>query len=114
MNAAGTREALIVAVSEYRDPELKRLRAPAVDAERLAEVLRDPEIGQFQVDVLRDPEERDLRRRLATFFGPERRPDDLLLVHFSCHGVKDQDGELYLASADTEKDLLDASGIDAS
>ena len=114
MTRIGIREALIVAVSDYGDPRLGKLRAPAADAEKLAAVLRNPEIGAFDVEVLRNPEERDLRRRLATFFGAERRADDLLLVHFSCHGVKDQGGELYLACADTEKDLLDATGIDAT
>jgi hypothetical protein len=114
LSPAGKREALIVAVSDYRDAKLRKLRAPAADADRLAAVLRDPEIGGFDVEVVADPEERDLRRRLAIFFGADRRPDDLLLVHFSCHGVKDQSNELYLAAADTQEDLLDATGIDAS
>ena len=114
MSSAGKREALIVAVSDYRDPKLSKLRSPATDADRLAAVLRDPEIGGFDVELVADPEVQELRRRLATFFGVDRRPDDLLLVHFSCHGVKDQGGELHLAAADTQEDLLDATGIDAS
>jgi Caspase domain len=110
----GTREALIVAVSEYEDPNFRRLRAPAADAKELADVLRDPDIAGFQVDVLTNPDERELRRRLATFFGTERRPEDLLVVHFSCHGIKDASGELYLAASDTDKDLLDATGIQSA
>ena len=35
-------------------------------------------------------------------FFADREPDDLLLVHFSCHGVKDEDGELYFATPNTE------------
>jgi WD40 repeat protein len=110
----GVREALVVAVSDYRDPKLTRLRAPATDAEQLAEVLRHPEIGGFEVEVVLDPEEAVLRRRLATFFRLDRRPDDLLVVHFSCHGVKNERGELYLAACDTEEDLLTATAISAS
>ncbi len=110
----GGRYALIVAVSDYRDAKLRRLRAPAADAERLGAVLHDPEIGAFDVEMALDEDEAQLRRRIARFFSA-RRPDDLLLVHFSCHGVKDQAGELYLAAADTELgDLLGATGISAT
>jgi len=114
MAADGTREALIIAVSDYKDPSLRRLRAPAADADELAEVLGDPDVGGFHVEILRNPGWGELRLQLAKFFRAERRPDDLLVVHFSCHGVKDASGELYFAATDTEKDLLDATGIDAT
>ncbi len=104
------RDALIVAVSDYSDLKLRQLRAPAVDAERLAMVLRDPSIGGFRVEVASDVREGELRRRLARFFA-DRHPNDLLLVHFSCHGVKDDSGELYLAAMDTESDMLAATGV---
>jgi hypothetical protein len=41
----GTRSALIVASDAYTDPGLRQLRAPASDAQALAAVLRDPQIG---------------------------------------------------------------------
>ena len=108
------RYALVVAVSQYRDPRLRKLRAPAADARRLAAVLADPEIGGCQVEVALDDDEATSRRRIAAFFA-NRRPDDLLLAHFSCHGVKDEGGELYLAARDTEiGDLLSATGISAA
>ncbi len=37
----GPRAALVVATTQYEDPELRQLRAPAHDAEELAEVLGD-------------------------------------------------------------------------
>jgi uncharacterized RDD family membrane protein YckC len=107
------RYALIVATSSYRDAKLRRLRAPATDAEQLAHVLRDPQIGDFEVEVVHDPDEPALRRRLARFFA-NRRPEDLLFLHFSCHGVKDDRGELHLATTDTEMDLLDATSISSA
>ena len=108
------RYALIVAESNYRDPKLRKLRAPTADAGRLATVLKDPDIGSFEVETALDEDEAQLRRRIARFFS-NRRPDDLLLVHFSCHGVKDENGELYLAAKDTEVgDLLGATGISAA
>ncbi|MEH1127916.1 hypothetical protein [Micromonospora sp. CPCC 206061] len=54
-----------------------------------------------------------LRRRVAAFFA-DRNPDDVLLLHFSCHGLKDQRGRLYLAAADTELSFLAATGLPAS
>jgi WD40 repeat protein len=111
--AAEVRQALIVATADYVDPKLQRLRAPAADAERLAGVLGDTAIGGFDVEVAVNPEERDMRRKVARFFS-NRRPDDLLFLHLSCHGVKDLHGDLYLAAADTELDLLSATGVPAA
>ena len=51
--------------------------------------------------------------RSESFFA-DRGRDDLLLVHFSCHGLKDDDGQLYLAAADTQIDRLLSTGIDAT
>ena len=110
---SGGRHALIVATASYFDPRLQQLRAPAADAEALADVLRDPEKGDFDVAVGVNETHGDLTRMIARFFG-DRSPHDLLLVHFSCHGVKDEDGELYLAAADTDLDLLSATGISAA
>ena len=104
------RDALIVAVTDYRDPKLRQLRAPVADATALGRVLEDPSIGAFNVQLALDEDESALTRRLARFFS-DRRPDDLLLIHFSCHGIKDASGELYMAAADTETDLLSATGI---
>lgn len=104
------RDALIVAVTDYRDPKLRQLRAPVADATALGRVLEDPSIGGFTVQLALDEDESALTRRLARFFS-DRRPDDLLLIHFSCHGIKDASGELYMAAADTETDLLSATAI---
>jgi Caspase domain len=106
------RRALIVATGAYRDAKLRQLRAPAADAERLAHVLRDPAIGDFDVDVALDQDESPLRRRIARFFADGGR-DDVLLLHISSHGVKDAQGGLYLAASDTELDLLDATAVSA-
>jgi len=107
------RHALIVATATYSDPKLAQLRAPAADAERLAGVLRDPEKGDFDVDVLVNEGQATLTRAIARFFR-DRRPEDLLLLHFSCHGIKDDRGELFLAASDTELDLLSATGVSAA
>ena len=65
------------------------------------------------MDVVLDGDESRVTRRIARFFADARR-DDVLLLHMSCHGVKDAAGRLYLAAADTEMDLLDATAISAA
>jgi hypothetical protein len=107
------RRALIVANATYEDPALRGLRSPGSDAQALADVLRDPGIGDFEVDLLMDADERTLRRQVAGFFA-QRDPDDLLLLHFSCHGLKDIDGQLYLAAADTELAMLSSTALSAA
>ena len=114
MIETGGRYALIVAVADYRDEKLRKLRAPIADAARLGAVLEDSHIGGFDVEIATDDNEGELKRRIARFVS-DRRPEDLLLIHFSCHGVKDENGELYLAARDTEVgDMLSATGIAAS
>ena len=106
------RAALIVASNEYQDPGLRRLRAPAQDAEALARVLRDPTIGDFEVRTLLNEPESVIREAVEEFFA-DRSPDDLLLLHFSCHGVKDEGGELYFATTNTKLRLLGATAVAA-
>jgi uncharacterized caspase-like protein len=110
---AAQRSALIVATSRYEDTRLSALEGPALDAEALQGVLTDAEIGGFDVSLAVDSRVDALRRTLETFFA-DRGRDDLLLVHFSCHGLKDDDGQLYLAAADTQIDRLLSTGVDAT
>jgi hypothetical protein len=107
-----SRFALVVANSTYDDPTLRQLRAPSRDAEELARVLGDPAIGGFTVEQSTDEPQHMLQRRIARFFSDKER-DDILLLHISGHGVKDEDGNLYFAAADTESDHLDATGVAA-
>ena len=109
---ASTRSALIVANDRYQDPGLRKLRAPTRDAEALARVLGEPGIGNFDVKVVTNEPEHRLRREIAAFFA-DRSRDDLLLAHLSCHGVKDDSGQLYFATADTELRNLDATAVPA-
>jgi ABC-type amino acid transport substrate-binding protein len=108
----GTRSALIVASDDYTDPGLRRLRAPASDAQALAGVLRDPGIGGFEVRTLLNEPAYAISEAVEEFFD-DRSRDDLLLLHFSCHGVKDEGGELYFAAANTKLRRLGATAVAA-
>jgi uncharacterized caspase-like protein len=107
---ASERKALIVANDRYQDPGLQQLRAPVHDADSLARVLSNPAIGDFDVRLIVNEPEPIVRRRVASFFN-DRSLDDVLLLHFSCHGVKDADGHLYFAATDTELQALDATAL---
>jgi YVTN family beta-propeller protein len=101
----GRRLALLVATDRYADVGLRRLRSPAGDAEALAEVLRAPEIAGFEVTMLVNEPHHVVGQAIGDFYR-DRRRDDLTLLYFSGHGLKDDDGQLYLAMANTRRDSL--------
>jgi hypothetical protein len=92
--------ALIVATYEYDDPELRQLTAPRRDADDLADVLRDASIGVFDVTTLINEPHRTVGEAIGEFYT-KARPNDLTLLYFSGHGLKDDSGKLYLAMKDT-------------
>ena len=109
---AGARLALVVANEDYADDGLRRLAAPGRDADALAEILGDRSVGGFDVQVLRNESAQQIRFAIEDFFA-DRSPTDLLLVHFSCHGVKNASGELFLAAADTRPTRLASTAVAA-
>lgn len=99
------RHALLIATETYTDPALRRLTAPGGDARALAEVLSDPEIAGFEVTTLVDQPHHVVGEAIGEFYRGRRR-DELTLLYFTGHGVKDDDGSLYLAMANTRRDSL--------
>ena len=106
------RFALIIAADQYKDKKLAQLRTPASDAGELGSILADPEIGNFEVERVVNGSAQHVREEVERFFK-FREPEDLLLLYFACHGVKDLRGRLYLAMSDTKLGLLAATGIPA-
>jgi tetratricopeptide (TPR) repeat protein len=107
------RDALIVASAQYTDPLLCQLQAPKTDAAGLIEVLSNQEIGGFQTKALIDRPSYEIAAAIEEFFL-DRQPDDLLLLYFSGHGIKDVDGRLYFATINTKRSLLLATSVPAS
>jgi outer membrane protein assembly factor BamB len=108
----GGRYALIIAAGQYEDGALRRLRSPAADAEELTDVLENPKIGGYEVQQLLDQPDHVVRVHIEGFFA-DAHPDDLLLLYLSCHGVKDQSGQLYFAAVNTRPNRLASTGISA-
>ena len=103
--------ALIIGNNQYDDPKLAQLKTPAADSQALAKVLADKDIGSFdQVTPLINKNESEIRRAISGFLT-NKKPDDLVLVYFSGHGVLDDRGRLFLSLKDTETTLLKATAI---
>src|SRR4051794_27795469 len=104
------RTALLVGAHRYNDPRLRRLRAPSQDVEALANVLADEKIGRFDVHTLVDRPMLETSLEIERFFA-KRKVDDLLILYFSCHGLKDDYGDFYFATVDTQLDWLGATAL---
>ncbi|MEQ0562397.1 caspase family protein [Amycolatopsis sp. NEAU-NG30] len=100
-----SRHALLIATETYADPALRSLTAPGGDARELAAVLSDPAIAGFEVTTLVDEPHHVVGEAIGEFYRGRRR-DELTLLYFTGHGVKDDDGSLYLAMANTRRDSL--------
>src|SRR6266542_7063077 len=90
--------ALIIGNNKYDDSKLAQLKTPAADSQALAKILADKTIGSFdEVTPLINQTETRIRRAISTFLT-NKKPDDLVLLYFSGHGILDDRGRLYLAS----------------
>lgn len=108
--------ALLIGVSEYREG-LKPLPAAARDVTAMQEVLQNPEMGGFdEVKTLVNPNHSEMAVAIELWFREPQR-DDLAVLFFSGHGVKDESRELYFAACDTRKiqeNLIQATAVSAS
>ena len=105
------RFALLVGTTSYQDTRLNQLASPEVDVQGLADVLRDASIGGYDdVKLLLNQSSLAISQTVEQFFK-RKANTDLLLLYFSGHGVRDEDGTLYLAAQNTDLELLRATAI---
>ncbi len=111
--------ALLIGVSEYA-PGLNPLLAAVKDLDAMKEVLLHPGMGGFaesDVVLLRNPMRQEMEESIETLFA-NRHKDDLVLLFFSGHGIKDDTGRLYLATSATRKtpqgELVRSSAVAAN
>ena len=110
---AERRLALVVANATYYDEGLERLTSPAQDAAALTRVLADPAIGGFEVSTVVDGNSGEVTEAVEGFLADVERAD-LLLLYFSCHGLKDEYGRLYFATQNTRRNRLRSTAVSAA
>lgn len=103
--------ALLIGNSEFEDRGILPLTAPTYDVTELHKLLEAADIGGFVVDKIIDETSTNIKKAIARFFS-KRDKEDFLLLYYSGHGIKDEDGDLYLAAKDTDKNFIQATGID--
>lgn len=111
--------ALLIGVSEY-EPGLNSLPASVKDVQAIAKVLQNPEMGGFaesDIQKLENPDPQTMQEAIEGLFS-DRHKDDLAIVYFSGHGIKDESGKLYLATRLTRKNpqgqLIKSTSVPAS
>lgn len=98
-----TRIALLVGVSNYHQEGFADLPTAIRDVEGLKAVLQQPEVGQYQVTTLLDPDRLTLEKEIDELYA-NRQPDDVVIFYFSGHGITDSEGQLYLTTPQAETD----------
>ncbi|WP_414588642.1 caspase, EACC1-associated type [Scytonema sp. PCC 10023] len=109
--------ALLIGASEYGEG-LSPLPGAAKDVEAMQRVLQHPEMGSFdEVRPLLNVDPQAMQEAIETLFSG-RAKEDLVLLFFSGHGIKDESGRLYLATRITRKnkqgELVKATAVPAS
>jgi uncharacterized caspase-like protein len=86
--------ALLIGVSEY-EPRLNPLPAAVKDIAAFQKILQDSEIGDFdEVKTLINPDPQSMQYAIETLFTGHSK-DDLELLFFSGHGIKDDSNNLH-------------------
>ncbi|MFN8797833.1 MAG: caspase, EACC1-associated type [Pseudanabaena sp.] len=106
------RYALLIGISNYTKG-LDPLPSAVKDVDALRQVLLNPEIGSFadgDVVVLKDAEKGAIETAIYHLFA-NRKPDDLLLLYFSGHGVTDDRRDFYFSGTSTSKEALPPTAV---
>ncbi|MEH2405862.1 caspase family protein [Nostoc sp.] len=114
-----TKVALLIGISDY-EAGLDRLPASVKDMQAIAKVLQHPEMGGFaeaDIQKLENPDPQKMQEAIEMLFS-DRQKDDLVVLYFSGHGIKDESGNLYLATCLTRKNpqgqIIKSTSVPAS
>ena len=110
--SGGNKWAVIIGINDYLNTDITDLRYAVNDAEKLHQLLIDPEYGGFkpnQVKLITDktriiPNRVDILKALKTLENSAG-ADDTIFIFFSGHGIE-EDGESYFLARDTDPDIV--------
>jgi uncharacterized caspase-like protein len=110
------KSALLIGMSEYQ-PGLNPLPGAVRDMEAMQRVLQHPDMGGFdEIKTLANPDVQQMQEAIEALFSNSVK-EDLTLLFFSGHGIKDDRGRLYFATPLTRKnsngDLVKATAVPA-
>lgn len=96
--------ALLIGVGHYEHPDaLKPLVSAPKDVAAMQRMLLNAQMGEFsEVTPLIDPDPMQMQEAIETLYR-DRARDDLVLLFFSGHGIKDDSGKLYFSTRVTRK-----------
>ena len=96
--------ALLIGVGNYEHPDdLKPLVSAPKDVAAMQRILLNAQMGEFsEVIPLIDPDPMQMQEAIETLYR-DREKDDLVLLFFSGHGIKDDSGKLYFSTRVTRK-----------
>jgi uncharacterized caspase-like protein len=106
------RYALLIGNSRFDDPALARLSAPEADVAALQAVLKDPRIAGFETRLLLNEDLAAVRSAVVEHFR-DRYRDDVVLLYYSGHGLRDDHGDLYFALPGTRASTPDGLSLGA-
>ncbi|MBD2075465.1 caspase family protein [Phormidium sp. FACHB-592] len=110
--------ALLIGVGNYEHPDaLKPLVSAPKDVAAMQRILQNAQMGEFsEVIPLIDPDPMQMQEAIETLYR-DRAKDDLVLLFFSGHGIKDDSGRLHFATRLTRKtpkgDLIQSTAVSA-
>ncbi|MCX5962010.1 MAG: caspase family protein [Cyanobacteria bacterium] len=96
--------ALLIGVGNYEHPDdLKPLVSAPKDVAAMQRILLNAQMGEFsEVIPLIDPDPMQMQEAIETLYR-DRDKEDLVLLFFSGHGIKDESGKLYFSTRVTRK-----------
>ncbi|XHX77078.1 MAG: caspase domain-containing protein [Stenomitos frigidus ULC029] len=99
-----TKVALLIGVGNYEHPDaLKPLVSAPKDVAAMQRILLNAQMGEFsEVTPLIDPDPMQMQEAIEALYR-DRAKDDLVLLFFSGHGIKDDSGKLYFSTRVTRK-----------
>lgn len=114
MSKRGRNHAILIGSSQFGPKSgLTDLRCPLNDLDGMAAMLTSSEFGLFGKDdlhVFPNQPHYEILPEIETVFATAR-PEDLLLFYYSGHGFCDASDRLYLATADSRRELLTSTWL---